>query len=223
MHRLAHLVIAAEREGNIGNASRDFRTRQVLLDPSRGVDEVEGVVVVLLDPGRDRQDIGIKNDVVGIEADLINKDTVSPLADADLLIVGRRLAFLIERHHHHGRAVFHDVFRVRFENLLALLERDRVHDPLPLQMLQALLKDLPFRGIHHDRHPRDIRLALEQVEVLRHHRLAVDEAVVEADIDHIRAVRDLLAGDLDRRLQITGAHEFRELRRARHVRPFPDH
>ena len=53
VHRLAHLVVAAERERNVRDAARHHRAGKILFDPTRRVDEIEGVVVVLLDPRGD--------------------------------------------------------------------------------------------------------------------------------------------------------------------------
>ena len=58
----------------------------------------------------------------------------------------------------------------------------------------------------------------EQIEEAAHHRLAVDQAVVETDVDDVGAVLDLLAGDFDGGLEIAGADELGELRRAGDVR-----
>ena len=193
------------------------------LDPAGGVDEIERVVVVLLDAGGDGQDVGIEDDVVRVEADFIDEDAVGALADADFLLITRGLAVFIEGHHHHRRAVAHDVAGRCLKILLAFLERDRVDDALALQALQAGLEDLPLRGIHHDRHLGDIRLALQQVQEAGHHRLAVDQAVVEADIDDVGAVGDLLAGDLDGGLEIAGADQLGELRRAGDIGALADH
>jgi hypothetical protein len=41
---------------------------QVLLDPARGLDEVDRVVVVLLDAGGDGEDVGVEDDVLGGKA-----------------------------------------------------------------------------------------------------------------------------------------------------------
>ena len=109
------------------------------------------------------------------------------------------------------------------EILLAFLERDRIDNPLALQALEARLDDLPFGGIHHDRHPCDVRLALQQVEEPRHHFLAIDQAVIEADIDHIRAIGDLLPDDFDRGLQFAGADELGELGRTGDVGALANH
>ena len=108
VHRLAHLVVAAEAERDVRDAAADLRVRQVGLDPARGVDEVDRVVVVLLHAGGDGEDVRIEDDVLGREADLVDEDAVGALADADLVLVGRGLALLVEGHHHHRRAVLED-------------------------------------------------------------------------------------------------------------------
>ena len=54
MHRLAHRVVAAERKRDVANTSRNVTAREEFLDLSRRFDEVDGVVVVLFDPGRNR-------------------------------------------------------------------------------------------------------------------------------------------------------------------------
>src|ERR1700744_2905152 len=59
MHRLAHRLVAAEREGQIGDAAGDVRARQVRPNPARRLYEVDAVIVVLLDSRRDREDVGI--------------------------------------------------------------------------------------------------------------------------------------------------------------------
>ncbi len=105
VHGLAHLVVAAKAEGDVGDAAADLGVRQVGLDPARGVDEVDRVVVVLLHAGGDGEDVGVEDDVFGRKADLVDQDPVGALADADLLLVGRGLALLVEGHHHHRRAV----------------------------------------------------------------------------------------------------------------------
>ena len=65
MHRAAHWLVAAEREGEIGTPPEILTLRAARLDLARGLDEVDAVVVVLLDAGRDREDIGVEDDVLG--------------------------------------------------------------------------------------------------------------------------------------------------------------
>ena len=115
VHRLAHDVVAAEGEGNVADAAADAREGQVLLDPFRRADEVRGVVVVLLDAGGDRQDVRVEDDVLRREAGLLGQDAIRALADLDLALETVGLAALVERHHHHRRAVTADQLRLAHE------------------------------------------------------------------------------------------------------------
>ena len=108
VHRLAHDIVAAEREGDVADAAADAREGQVVLDPFRRADEVHGVVVVLLDAGGDREDVRVEDDVLRREADLLRQDAIGALADLDLALEAVGLAALVERHHHHRRAVTTD-------------------------------------------------------------------------------------------------------------------
>ncbi len=87
---------------------------------------------MLLDPGGHGQDVGIEDDVLGGEADLLGKQRVGACEDLDLAIERDGLAFLVERHDHDGRAVAADQAGLLEERLLALLEADRVDDALAL-------------------------------------------------------------------------------------------
>jgi hypothetical protein len=49
---------------------RDLRVRAARLDAPRRLDERDRVAVVLLDAGRDREDVRVEDDVLGREADL---------------------------------------------------------------------------------------------------------------------------------------------------------
>ena len=223
VHRFAHLVVAAEAETDVAHPAADLGTRQVLLDPARGVDEIQRVVVMLIHPGRDREDVRIKDDVLRREADLIHEDAVGALANADLLLIAGGLAVLIERHDHGGGTIALEGLRALDEGCLAFLQRDAVGDALALQALEAGLDDLPLRGVHHDRHLGHLGLGLQQDQELGHHRHPVDEAFVHAHVDHVRTVLHLLARDGDGLLKLVLLDQLGELGRARHVRALADH
>ena len=223
MHRLADLVVAAEAERDVRDAAADLGVRQVGLDPPRGVDEVDRVVVVLLHAGGDGEDVRIEDDVFGREADLVDQDAVGALADADLVLVGRGLALLVERHHDDRRAVLEDRAGVLAEPLFAFLQRDRVDDALALQALEPGLDDLPLRGVDHEGHLGDLGLAAEQLQEAGHRRDAVDHPLVHADVDDVGAVLDLLPGDADRFLVLALLDQLGELRRAGDVGALADH
>ncbi len=89
-----------------------MRVRQVLADAARRLDEVDAVVVVLLDAGRDREDVRIEDDVFRREADLVDEDVIGARADLGLALERIGLALFVEGHHHHGRAIAaHDLAR----------------------------------------------------------------------------------------------------------------
>ena len=93
VHRLAHDVVAAEREREVADAAADRARRgSVALIDARRLDEVDRVVVVLLEAGGDRQDVRVEDDVGGIEAGLLGEQPVGALADLDLALDGVGLA-----------------------------------------------------------------------------------------------------------------------------------
>ena len=67
--RLAHGIVAAEAERDVGNAAGNVRVRQVLLDPAHRLDEIDGVVVVLGNAGGDGENVRVEDDVLGRKAD----------------------------------------------------------------------------------------------------------------------------------------------------------
>ncbi len=129
---LAHRVVAAEREAHIRHPARDFRARQVLLDPACGVDEIHRVVVVFLNAGGNGKDVGVKNDVFGRKTDLVDQNAVRPLADLDLALVGISLAFLVKRHHHGGGAIAAHQFGLLAKGVFPFFHADGVDNALAL-------------------------------------------------------------------------------------------
>lgn len=144
-----------------------------LLDSPGRVDEVQGVRVVLLDAGRDGEDVRVENDVHGVEADNVNQETIGTHTDADLqgqraaasrgceekhnhashshlVFLRRGLASLVKGHDNHSRTVLLHNPRLSDELLLAALERDGVHDALALAALQAGLNDRKLGGVDHE-------------------------------------------------------------------------
>ena len=68
------------------------------LDLLARLDEINRVVIMLLDPGRHREDIGIEDDVLGRKTDT-DEQFIGALADLDLARLCIRLPNLVERHH----------------------------------------------------------------------------------------------------------------------------
>ncbi len=173
-------------------------------------------------PGRDREDVGVEDDVLGREADLARQQVVGALADLDLALEGVGLALLVEGHHDRRGAVAPHEARLAQELGLALLHRDRIDDRLALHALQARLDHLPLRRVDHHRHARDVGLGGDQVEEPDHRRLRVEHRLVHVDVDDLRAAGDLLARDLHRAGVVAGEDQLGERARAGDVGALAD-
>jgi len=219
---LAHRVVAPEREAHVRDPAGHLGAGQVGLDPPGGLDEVLAVRRVLLDAGRHREDVGVEDDVLGREADLVDQDPVRPLADhlAAFQVVG--LTVLVEGHHHRGGAVLADQACLGAERLLALLHGDRVHDRLALHVLEAGLDHLPLGGVDHHGHPADVGLAGDQLGEAVHRGDAVDHALVHVDVDDLRTAGHLLGRDRQGLVVVAGLDQVAELRGAGDVRALAD-
>ena len=196
--------------------------RERFLDDARGLEEIDGVVVVLLDAGRDGENVRVEDDVLGRETGPGGEQLVRACADADLFVARRGLTLFVEGHHDGGGAVAADEPGAAQKFFLAVLERDRVYDALALQALQPLLEHAPLRRIEHDRHPADLGLGGDEVEELHHGRLTVDQRLVDVDVDDVGATLDLLAGDGETRVPVARLQRLRELGRAGDVGALAD-
>ena len=82
----------ASRTGSLPRNEKDrFETPpeiwtcgRVCADLPRRLDEVDAVVVVLLDAGRDGEDVRVEDDVLGRKAGLFGQQLVGARADRDL-------------------------------------------------------------------------------------------------------------------------------------------
>ena len=177
---------------------------------------------MLLDAGRDREDVRVEDDVLGREADLVHQDVVAAFADLGLAFVGVGLALFVERHHHGRRAVAAHQRGVLDEVLLAFLERDGIDDGLALHALQPRLDDAPLGGVDHQRHFGNVRLGRDQVEELHHRGFAVQHRLVHVDVDHLRAGFHLLLGDFQRLVVLAFQNQALEFGRAGDVGALAD-
>ena len=196
--------------------------RQVLSDPAGRLDEIDGVVVVFLNAGGNREDIRIEHDVFGRHTDLFGQDLVGARADFLLALEGIGLTGLVERHHDHGSAITAAQFGLAQELGLAFLERNRVDDGLALHALETGLDDAPLGAVDHDRHPCDVRLGCDQIQKARHGRLRIEHRFVHVDVDHLRTVVDLLARHGQRCVELVVEDHACEGFRAGHIGALTD-
>ena len=223
MDRLAHAVVAAEREGEVGDATGDVDPGEALLDLPRRVDEILRVGGVLLDAGGDGEDVGVEDDVLGLEAGLFGQELVGAAGDLHLAFERVCLADLVECHHDGGRAVPAYQARLVQERLLTALQADRVGHALALQAFEARLEDRHLGAVDHHGDPGDLGLGREQVEVADHRRLRVEQVGVHIDVEQVGAATDLIERHLDRAREVAALDQPPEADRSGDVGPLTDH
>ena len=217
VHRLAHVVVAPEAERHVGNPARHQRPWQVLFDPARRLDEVQRVAVMLLDAGRHRQHVRVKDDVLRRKIGLLGQQFVGARGNflAAFQIVG--LPPLVEGHDHRRRPVAPQQPGAFQELVLAVLQRNGVDNRLALHAPEARFQNLPLGRIQHQRHAGNVGFARQQVQELDHRRLTVQHSLVEVDVHDLRAVIHLLARNFQARIKIARQNRLAEFGAAGHV------
>ncbi len=130
------------------------------LDLAGRLDERLGVVAVLLEPGRDREDVRIDDDVarVGTRPRRSSRP-IGSIGDLDLSLDRAGLSLLVEAHHDDRRAVAaaprEPCSRKSSSPSLRLIE---FTTPLPWTHLRPASITVPVRGVDHDRNARDLGL-----------------------------------------------------------------
>src|ERR1700739_3680908 len=112
MHGFTDRVVAAEGEGNVTDTATHQRMWQGLLDQPRCIDKGLTVPVVLFDTRRNREDVGIENDILRRHTGPLRHDLVATFADPDLAVDRVSLALLIEGHDYHRGPVAAHLLRV---------------------------------------------------------------------------------------------------------------
>ena len=124
VHGPAHRLIAAEGEGDVGQSAGDVTARQGFTNAPRGLDEGHGIIVMFLNSGGHRKDVGIKDDVFRRETDPVDQNIIGPRADLDLSIRCFRLARFVKGHHHNRSPIGQASLRLLQEERFALFQRD---------------------------------------------------------------------------------------------------
>ena len=155
---LAHGVVAAKAERHIAHTAAHLGAGQVLFDPTRGLNKVHCVVVVLFNAGGNGKDVGVKNDVFGCKADLVNQDAVGARANFSLAGIGVGLALFVKGHHHRGGTVALDELGLALELFYPLFHADGVHNALALNAAQTRFNDAPLGAVDHDGHAGNVGL-----------------------------------------------------------------
>ena len=217
MHGLAHGIIAAKREGEIGDAAGHMGMGQTGANGPRRLDEIDAVIVVFLDARGDRENIGIEDDVLGREAHLLGQHLVSARADLDLARERVGLALLIKGHDDNGGPIAAHEARLFDEFRLALLERNGIHHRLALNAFEAGFDHLELRRVDHDGRARNVGLGGDQMQEIDHGALGIQQAFVHVDVDDLRAIDHLLARHIQRCGEFAVLDELAKTRGARDI------
>ena len=223
VNRLAHVIVAAERERQVAHPAADLHARTGRLDDPRRLDEVDRVVVVFFEAGRDGQNVRVENDVGRRDVRLLGEQLIGALADRDLPLDGIRLALLVERHHDDAGAVAADEARFLQEVRFAFLHADGIDDRLPLHALEAGDQHRPLRAVDHHRDARDVRLGADVIQEVGHGALGIEHALVHVDVDQVGAAAHLIESDRCGFSVVAGTNQPRELRRAGDIGALADH
>ena len=144
------------------------------------------------------------------------------LADGDAAVEAGGLSLLVESHHHNGCAHAAADGGAMEEYLFALLEGNGVDNTLSLYATQGSLDDLPARGVNHHGHAGNVGFGGEQAQEMHHLGTAVKQAVVNIDVEHLRTILHLRAGNLEGCGIVLLANKTKEAARARHVAALAD-
>lgn len=80
MHCFTNIIIATERERKITHSTADVCTGKILPDPSGSFYKVYGVIVMLFDSCSHRKHIRVENNIMRIESNFINQQTICTFA-----------------------------------------------------------------------------------------------------------------------------------------------
>ena len=222
VHGLAHRVVPAEGKGQVRDPARHERSRAALLEQRNRIDERLREGRMLLDPCRDGEDVRVEHDVLWEKCGVSSQQVVRAAEDLDLALDRIGLASLVECHHDDRRAVAAHGSRLLEKCVLAFLQRDRVHDALPLDALETGLERREARAVHHDRDPRDLGLGRDEVQERGHGLLGVEQVRVHVHVEQVGATAHLLQRDVDGALEVAGFDQRPEACGARDVRTLAD-
>ena len=68
----ADSLVASEAKCDVGDSTTDLGARADSLDLPSGTDKVHSIVVMLRQPGTNGEDVGVKDNVLGVETNVLN-------------------------------------------------------------------------------------------------------------------------------------------------------
>ncbi len=209
-------------EAHVGDTENCRDTRQLSLDSPDGLDGLDSVLPEILLAGAEGKGEAVEDQIRGVDPILPGGEVVDPATHTDLPVRSARLTFLVDGEADHARAVVpgegKDLVEPR-AGALTLLEVCGVEDALTTGMAQAGLHDLHLGGVEHQ---GERRLGREPAGHDVHVDRPVAADVVDADIEDVRPLLDLVAGHLNAGVDVAFEQGVAELPRAVGVGPLSD-
>jgi len=194
MHGLADAIVAAKRKRHIAHPAAHQSVRKFFLQYPGRLNKIPGVIIVLLDPGGHGKNVGIKNNVA-LRKSFRGQNFVRPAQYFDFAVQRICLALFVKSHHHDSRTVSPDQPGLLSEFRFAFFQGNGIDYRLSLQTFKRGFDHRPFRGIHHNRHPGDIRFGRHQIQKFDHGLLRIDHGLIHIHVDNLRTGLHLLTGD----------------------------
>src|SRR5690606_20803162 len=211
-----------EAEGDVRQAQRGLHGGVAPLQFADALDGGEAVLAGLLLAGADGEGEAVDEDVLLADAPVAGEVLDQPFGDLDLLLGGAGLALLVDGQRDQGGAVLLRQPGDAGEAGLgsgAVLVVDGVDDGAPAQLLQPGADDVDLGGGQDDRQGGG---GGEPAGQFAHVGDAVAADVVHAQVEHVRALADLLAGQFDAVVPAALEHGLAELLGAVGVGPLAD-
>ena len=184
---------------------------QLGLDQLDALDRLDAVPPALLHAGRQGQGEGVEQQVAGLEAVAVDGEVVDGLGRAQLPLGGAGLALLVDARAHDRRPVLPSQREEAVEagaGGVAVLQVHRVEDGLAADPLEGGLDDGRLGGVDDE---GDARLGGEPADDLVHVGDAVLAGVVDADVEDVGALLDLVTGHGHAGVPVAGQHGLAEL------------
>jgi len=223
-HRVEHLTRrGVEAEGDVGQAQRRLHLRVLTLELTDRRDGLDAVATHLLLTGGDGEGEAVDDDVGFLHPPVLGQVGDQPVSDPHLPLGGASLTFLVDGQRHHRSAVLghqrHGADEAGVRSV-AVLVVHRVDGAPATEVLQPGPQHLRLGGVEHDRQGRRRRQFGGE---FGHVGDAVATHVVDAQVEHVRAVPGLFPRDLQARLGVTGEHGVPEGPGAVGIGALPDH
>ncbi len=214
-HAVQHVARRRRQaEADVAQPEHGERAGDLGLDPPDRLHRLHGVAPQVVVAGGQGEREGVEDQVAVRQPVALGGDLGDAVGDLHLPLDVACLTALVDQQADHRRAVVagegeHPVHAAAGQ--LAVLEVGRVEDRPPADVLQRGLEHRRLGGVEHERHAR---LRGEAPGHLVHVVGAVAADVVDAHVEDVGALLDLLVGHLHAAVPVAGEHRVAERLRA---------